>query len=294
MQNIGFIGLGHMGAPMAINLIKAGHNVTAFDLSKEALAMVTKEGAAAASSLAELARQSDVVITMLQKGDQVRSVCYGAEGLFDNMKEGALYIDSSTIDVTAAKEVHECAKTAGFKMVDAPVSGGVPGAAAATLTFMVGGTDASFKAAKPILEAMGKNIIHAGHEGTGQAAKACNNMILAISMIAVSEGFTLAEKLGVDPKTFYDISSTASGQCWSMTSYCPVPNIVESAPSNNEYKPGFTASMMLKDLNLSQDAADSVSAATPLGKAATQLYSEFVGHGGGEIDFSGIIKMLEE
>lgn len=293
MTKIGFIGLGHMGSPMANNLIKQQHAVSVFDLSAQAVAALEKAGAKAAPTLSELAQNVDVIITMLPTGEHVQKVCYGAEGLFSKAKRGTLFIDSSSIAVDTARELNQKAKEAGMEMIDAPVSGGVAAAEAGTLTFMVGGTDENFARAQPILAAMGKNIIHAGAAGTGQAAKICNNMILGISMIAVSEAFALGKKLGLDPQKFYEISSKASGQCWSMTSYCPVPGILPTAPSNRDYAPGFTTAMMLKDLRLSQAAAQSAGAATPLGAEATALYTLFNNMGHAQLDFSGIIKMIE-
>lgn len=292
-QKIGFIGLGHMGRPMASNLKKAGFDLWVYDLMPGPVKALEAEGARVGRSVLELAREVDAVITMLQTDDQVSKVCGGGEGVFAHLRPGALYLDCSTISVMGSRALHQEAKARRIDMVDAPVSGGVMGAKAGTLTFMVGGEPHAFERARPLLEKMGKNIIHAGQAGNGQVAKACNNMILGISMIAVSEGFSLAESLGLDAKTFFKIASTASGQCWSMTSYCPVPGLVESAPSNRDYQPGFTAAMMLKDLKLSQEAAQSTAQVTPLGEAAMQLYAQFVGQGHGELDFSGIIKMLK-
>lgn len=292
MARIGFIGLGNMGGPMARNLLKAGHELTVFDLSKQACEAAAADGAAVAASAADAARGVAAVITMLPAGSHVRSVYLGDDGLLAAADKGTLFIDSSTIDVDSARAVIEAAGAAGMDMVDAPVSGGVGGAAAGTLTFMVGGAETAFERAKPLLEKMGKNIFHAGGAGNGQVAKVCNNMILGISMIGVSEAFVLAEKLGLDGQTLFDISSTASGQCWSMTSYCPVPGPVPASPANRDYAPGFSAAMMLKDLRLSQAAAQAARAATPLGAEATALYAlmEAGGHDG--LDFSGIIKML--
>lgn len=291
-MKIGFVGLGHMGNPMAINLVKAGFNVKVYDVSTTAVKALVAEGATAATSLIDVAKEADVLITMLQTGEQVKEVCLKKEGLFENSKPEVLYIDSSSIEISTTRELHAEAQLLGVSMIDAPVSGGVAGAAAASLTFMVGGDEKNFDRAKPILEKMGKKIIHAGKSGNGQAAKICNNLILGISMIAVSEAFTLAQKLELDPKKFFEISSNASGQCWAMTSYAPVPGLVEKAPSNNDYKPGFMSKMMLKDLRLGLHAAESVNATITLGAVATELYSLFVSQGNGEIDFSGIIKML--
>jgi 3-hydroxyisobutyrate dehydrogenase len=293
MAAIGFIGLGNMGGPMAKNLIKAGHALKVFDLSDKAVAALVEVGAASAATAADVARDVDVVITMLPAGEHVRSVYLGDAGLIAVARKGTLFIDSSTIDVPSAREVITVAEAAGMAMIDAPVSGGVGGAEAGTLTFMAGGSDAAFAKAKPVLEKMGKNIFHAGGAGNGQVAKVCNNMILGISMIAVSEAFTLGEKLGLDAQTLFDISSTASGQCWSMTSYCPVPGPVPASPANRDYQPGFSAAMMLKDLRLAQDASKTAKAPTPLGAQAAQLYAlmEASGHDG--LDFSGIIRMIK-
>ncbi len=289
---IGFIGLGNMGGPMAANLIKAGHTVTGFDLSEEALKALEEAGGKRAASVAELAAGSDVIVTMLPAGAHVRKIYEGEGGVLDNAKPGSLLIDSSTIDVDSARAVASAAADKGMPMVDAPVSGGVGGAAAGTLTFMVGGSSEAFDAAKPYLDIMGKTIVHTGDAGTGQAAKICNNMILGISMIGVSEAFVLAERLGLDAQKLFDISSTASGQCWALTSYCPVPGPLPASPANRDYQPGFAAEMMLKDLKLAQDAAHSSGAATPLGAQAAALYSMFVNSGGEGVDFSGIVKYL--
>jgi 3-hydroxyisobutyrate dehydrogenase len=278
---------------MARNLLKAGHQVKAFDLSKDALDRMVRAGATAAATAQACAQNVDAVVTMLPSGKEARASYLGTNGLIAAATKGALLIDSSTIDVVTAREVLQAAAKAGMAMVDAPVSGGVGGAEAGTLTFMVGGDDAAFARAKPILEAMGKTIVHAGGPGTGQAAKICNNMVLGISMIAVSEAFALAEKLGLEPQKLFDISSKSSGQCWSLTSYCPVPGPVPASPANRNYQAGFTAAMMLKDLRLSQEAATSGHAATPLGAAATKLYETFC-EKNAALDFSGIIKMLKE
>jgi len=292
MATIGFIGLGNMGGPMAANLIKAGHQVKGYDLSQDALANLVADGGESVAAASDAATAVDVVVTMLPAGAHVRSVYLDEGGVLSASAPGTLFIDCSTIDVQSARDVAHAAGDAGFDMVDAPVSGGVAGAAGGTLTFMVGGSDAAFQKAEPILAAMGKNIVHAGDAGNGQAAKICNNMILGVSMIGVCEAFVLAEKLGLDHQKLFDISSTASGQCWSLTSYCPVPGPVETAPSNRDYQPGFSAAMMLKDLKLSQEAAQKTSAATPLGAQATALYSLFDASGHAQTDFSGIIRFL--
>jgi 3-hydroxyisobutyrate dehydrogenase len=292
MTAIGFIGLGNMGGPMALNLVKAGHELTVFDLSKEAVDTLVTAGAKAATEAGDVVKGAEVVVTMLPAGPHVESVYLGEGGLLSQAAKGTLFIDSSTIDVPTARKVIGLAREAGMEMVDAPVSGGVGGAQAGTLTFMVGGEKAAFDQAKPLLDIMGKNVFHAGAAGNGQVAKVCNNMLLGISMIGTSEAFLLAEKLGLDAQTLFDISSTASGQCWSMTSYCPVPGPVPASPANNDYKPGFTAAMMLKDLRLAQDAAQSAHAATPLGAMAASLYAMVEASGQDSIDFSGIIKLL--
>jgi 3-hydroxyisobutyrate dehydrogenase len=292
MARIGFIGLGNMGGPMARNLLKAGHRVKAFDLQPALTSKAVEAGAAAANSPAEAAREVEAVITMLPAGQHVQTVYLGDGRVLESAAPGTLLIDSSTIDVETARAVGAAAAAAGRPMVDAPVSGGTAGAEAATLTFMVGGPEAAFAAARPLLEVMGKTIVHAGGSGNGQAAKICNNMILGISMIAVGEAFILAEKLGLDHQKLFDISSKSSGQCWSLTSYCPVPGPVPSSPANRDYRPGFTAEMMLKDLRLSQEAASKAGATTPLGEAATRLYRRYAEAGDGGSDFSGIIRML--
>lgn len=290
MANVAFIGLGNMGGPMAQNLLKAGHALTVFDLSPAACDAARAAGAAVAADAAAAVRDADCVVTMLPAGAHVRDIYLG--GVFGAARAGAVFIDCSTIDVSTAREVIAAAEDKGFLMVDAPVSGGVAAAAAGTLTFMVGGGDRAFAAAKPFLEPMGKVIVHAGAAGNGQVAKVCNNMLLGISMIGTCEAFKLAERLGLDAQVLFDISSKASGQCWSMTSYCPVPGPVPSSPANRDYKPGFAAAMMLKDLKLSQDAAAAAGMETPIGRAAAALYEKFVKDGNGNVDFSGIIRAL--
>ena len=291
-MRIGFIGLGNMGGPMAANLVKAGHDVAVFDMAAAAVDKAVALGARVRTSASDAAREQEAIVTMLPAGQHVRQVYLGDNGILKQAKAGTLFIDSSTIDVATARDVHAAATTAGAAFLDGPVSGGVGGASAGTLTFMVGGDEAAFGRAKPILEKMGKNIFHAGGAGTGQAAKICNNMLLAISMIGTCEAFVLAEKLGLSHETLFKISSTASGQCWSLTSYCPVPGPVPASPANRDYQPGFTASMMLKDLKLAQNAAQTSGAATPLGAQATALYSMFESAGAGGRDFSGIIQLL--
>ncbi len=290
MSHISFIGLGNMGLPMAINLAKAGHNVTGFDLSDAALAEFAKYGTAAVS-IPDAVCSAEIVVTMLPAGKHVRAVM--AE-VIATAPAGALLIDSSTIDVASARDVALYADRAGFAMLDAPVSGGVGGAAAGTLTFMVGGPDAAFAQAQPILAAMGKTIVHCGEAGAGQAAKICNNMILGISMIAVSEAFALADKLGLDHQKLFDVASKSSGQCWSLTSYCPAPGPVPTSPANRDWQPGFAVALMLKDLALSQEAATASGADTKLGAAATAFYEALVEQGHGGRDFSYAYRALSE
>ena len=287
MANIAFIGLGNMGGPMAANLVKAGHKVIAFDLVEASRNQAKADGAAIADSAASSVRGADVVITMLPAGKHVLSVW---DEVVPSMAKGALIVDCSTIDVESAKQAHAVAAKHGVSSVDAPVSGGTGGAKGATLTFMCGGEDKAFAAAKPVLENMGKKIVHCGGAGAGQAAKICNNMILAVSMIAVSEAFALAEKLGLSHQALFDVVSTSSGQCWALTNYSPVPGLVPTSPANNDYKPGFASALMVKDLTLAQDAAKTAGAATPLGKHAQEIYKAFDAAGHGGVDFSGIIQ----
>ncbi|MCG8446908.1 MAG: 3-hydroxyisobutyrate dehydrogenase [Hyphomicrobiales bacterium] len=292
MAPVAFIGLGNMGNPMARNLVKAGHDVRGFDLSPDALKVFGEAGGTIADNATAAVESARIVVTMLPAGQHVKALLTGVGGLFAAAQAGTLFIDCSTIDVETAREVAEAASDAGMLMLDAPVSGGVGGAEAGTLTFMAGGPADAFAAAKPLLDIMGKTIVHAGGAGNGQAAKICNNMILGVSMIAVSEAFVLAEKLGLDHQKLFDISSTASGQCWSLTTYCPVPGPVPASPANRDYAAGFTADMMWKDLKLAQDAARTSGAATPLGAEASALYALFCNRGGGPTDFSGIIRFL--
>lgn len=292
MASVGFIGLGNMGAPMMRNLLKAGYVVKAFDLSEAARQAATDAGAVAVTTARDAAMGVDVVVSMLPAGAHVKAVMLGDGGAFAAAKPGTLFIDSSTIDVATARSVSDEAAKAGHGFVDAPVSGGVGGAEAGTLTFMVGGPDAAFERALPFLEVMGKTIVHAGGPGNGQAAKICNNMLLGISMIGTCEAFALAEKLGLDAGKLFDIASKSSGQCWSMTTYCPVPGPVPTSPANRDYKAGFAAAMMLKDLKLAVEAAQVAGATIPLGAEAAQLYAMMVGSGQGGTDFSGIINML--
>jgi 3-hydroxyisobutyrate dehydrogenase len=290
MSIIAFIGVGNMGGGMALNLVKAGHEVWAFDLSKDALARVVAGGATAAGSAVDAATGADVIVTMLPAGTHVKAAYEGQ--LFAAAQPHAVLIDCSTIDVATAKALGEAAAARGLAMVDAPVSGGTAAADAGTLTFMAGGPDAAFQQARPVLEAMGKAVIHAGGPGMGQAAKICNNMILGATMIATAEAFVLAEKLGLDAQTFFDISSKASGQSWSMTSYCPVPGPVPTSPANRDYQGGFAAALMLKDLKLACEAAHGSGASVPMGAAAQSLYQLLVNNGGGSQDFSAIVKLL--
>ncbi len=290
MASIGFIGLGLMGQPMAANLVKAGYRVAGFDLAAANLKNAGDKGVTTGASAADVVRAADVVVTMLPAGKDTLAVWGG--GIMEAAKPGTLFIDSSTIDVGSARAAHELADKSGMLSLDAPVSGGVGGAEAGTLTFMCGGTAAAFEKAKPVLEAMGKRIVHCGDAGAGQSAKICNNMILGISMIGVCEAFALAEKLGLSHQALFDVASTSSGQCWSLTSYCPVPGPVPAAPSNRDYKPGFSSALMLKDLKLAQEAAAASGASTPLGAAAAQLYGMHNAWGEGGADFSAIIHLL--
>jgi len=294
MARIGFIGLGNMGLPMAQNLLKAGHQVEGVDVNPASVAKLKASGGAPVEFAKVAAARADVVITMLPAGQHVRDVYLGPNGIIENANEGTLLIDCSTIDVETARAVATQAEKKGLMMLDAPVSGGVGGATAATLTFMVGGSERAFVRAESILQKMGKTIVHAGGPGTGQAAKICNNMILGVSMIAVSEAFVLAEKLGLDHQKLFDISSKSSGQCWSMTSYCPVPGPVPASPANRDYAAGFTAAMMLKDLKLSQEAAKAAGANTALGANAERIYSAYVASGQAAKDFSGVIGFVRD
>jgi 3-hydroxyisobutyrate dehydrogenase len=290
-EKIGFVGLGNMGLPMAANLVKAGHQVVGFDVVPAAQAAATKAGIRIVPAAGDAAADVGIVITMLPNGKLVTGVY---TDVLKRAIPGTLFIDSSTIDVASAKAAHAAAEEAGMASLDAPVSGGVGGASAGTLTFMAGGEGAAFARAKPILELMGKKIVHCGGGGAGQAAKICNNMILGISMIAVGEAFVLGEKLGLSHQALYDVASTSSGQCWSLTTYCPVPGPVSASPANNDYKPGFAAALMLKDLLLSQEAALSAGADTALGRLAAEKYQAFVSAGAGGTDFSGIINAIRE
>jgi len=294
MTKIAFIGLGNMGSGMCANLCKAGHEVRAFDLNAEAVKAAEGHGAVAAATIADAVKDSEIVVTMLPAGKHVLSVYFGDHGVAAHAVKGALFLDCSTIAVEDAREAASKADAAGFLMADAPVSGGTAAADAGTLTFMVGGPDEAYAKAKPILDVMGKNIFHAGGSGNGQAAKIANNMLLGISMIGTCEAFNLAEKLGLDAQTFFDISSTASGQCWSMTSYCPAPGPVPTAPSNRDYQPGFAVAMMLKDLHLAASAARAAGAEVTLGEMAEKIYQDLDTRGHGGLDFSGVMKDLQQ
>lgn len=291
MARIGFIGLGNMGGPMARNLAKAGHRVACFDLSPAAIEAAAAGGCSPAASAGEAASGAEIVLTMLPAGQQVRDAILGAEGIARASPPGAILVDCSTIDVATARAV---AEGCGRAFLDAPVSGGVMGAEAATLTFMVGGEVSAFARVEPVLRQMGRAVIHCGGAGAGQAAKACNNMMLAATMIVTAEAFVLAESLGLSHQALFDVASRSSGQSWSLTTYCPVPGPVPGSPANRDYAPGFAASLMLKDLGLAVGAAEAGGVATPVGAKALELYRRFVEEGGGGTDFSGIIRMLRE
>lgn len=292
MATIGFIGLGNMGAPMAANLLKAGHDVIGFDVSAPALAALAGKGGRCADNIAQAACDADVIITMLPAGPQVRAAYLDSAGIIATSKPEALLIDCSTIDIETTHVVADAAAEAGIMFADAPVSGGTGGALAGTLTFMVGAAPATFERAEPFLSAMGRSIIHCGDPGTGQAAKICNNMVLGITMTGISEAFVLAEKLGITAQKVFEVCSQSSGQCWSLTSYCPVPGPVPTSPANRDYQPGFTVNMMLKDLKLAQQAARAAEVATPLGAEAASLYQELSDTGMGAKDFSVIVRFL--
>jgi len=289
MPNVAFIGLGNMGAPMAANLLAKNHHVLGFDLSEAARKAAAGRGIAVVGSAQDAVRDADVVITMLPAGTHV----VGAyTDLLAHAPAGALFIDCSTIDVDSARRSHAMAEASGRRSLDAPVSGGTGGAQAGTLTFMAGGSAAAFEAARPVLEAMGKRIVHCGEAGAGQAAKICNNMILGISMIAVSEAFVLGEKLGLSHQALFDVASTSSGQCWSLTTYCPVPGPVPTSPANAGYKPGFATALMLKDLHLARGAAKAAGVDTALGAHAAAIYEALDADGQGGADFSAVINAI--
>jgi 3-hydroxyisobutyrate dehydrogenase len=289
MSNIGFIGLGNMGAPMAANLVKSGGSVLGFDVVAAARDAAGGDGVQIVANAQSTVENADVVITMLPSGEHVLAVW---NEIAPHARQGTLFIDCSTIDVASARKAHTLAASYGIATLDAPVSGGVGGARAATLTFMVGGSHHAFAHGKPVLERMGKRIVHCGEAGNGQVAKICNNMILGASMIAVSEAFVLGEKLGLSPQALFDVASASSGQCWSLTSYCPVPGPVPTSPANHGYKPGFAAALMLKDLKLANEAANSVHVATALGAHAAQIYERFAQEGHSGDDFSAIINLV--
>ena len=292
MARVAFIGLGNMGGGMAANLAKAGHEVAAFDLCQSALDRAKANGCTIADTAEAAVANAEAVVTMLPAGKHVAEVY--RSNILKNAPTTAILIDCSTIDVATAKSVETEASAAGYTMVDAPVSGGIAAADAGTLTFMVGGSDAGFAAAKPYLDVMGKAVIHAGDAGAGQAAKICNNMLLGATMAATCEAFVLAEKLGLDAQTFFDISSKASGQSWSMTSYCPVPGVGPETPANRNYEGGFATALMLKDMKLAMEAAQSVGAYVPMGGEAEELYQRFADRGGAGKDFSALIKMIDD
>jgi 3-hydroxyisobutyrate dehydrogenase len=290
MARIGFIGLGNMGVPMAGNLVKQGHQVKGFDIVAANVDKAVARGVAKAASAAEAVEDAEVVVTMLPAGRDTLAVW--SSGMLEAAAAGTLIVDSSTIDVASARKAHQLAADAQMLSLDAPVSGGVGGAEAATLTFMCGGAREAFERARPILEAMGKRIVHCGEAGAGQAVKICNNMMLAVAMIGVCEAFVLAEKLGLSHQALFDVTSVSSGQSWALTSYCPVPGLVPTSPANSSYKPGFASALMLKDLKLAQEAAAASGATTPLGAAAAQMYGLHNAWGEGGTDFSGIIHLI--
>ncbi|MCW8452074.1 3-hydroxyisobutyrate dehydrogenase [Legionella quinlivanii] len=291
MAKIGFVGLGHMGLPMAINLVKAGHDVTGFDLQASALDALIAAGGYAASKLHDTARDNEVIITMLQSGSQVEQVCLGEDGLYATARH-AIHIDCSSIDVQTSRKLHQLAADKLLLSLDAPVSGGVAGAKAGTLTFMVGGREYALDKARTVLNSMGKLIIYAGNAGSGQAAKICNNMILGATMIAVSEAFNLGQALGLSAEKLHEVVNSSSGQCWVTSKYMPVPDVIPDVPANNNYHPGFTVAMMLKDLMLSQKAATMTGVHTPITGRAALLYQQFSEAGFSELDFSAIIRAL--
>lgn len=291
MAKIGFIGLGNMGLPMAVNLVKSGHNVTGFDLSETAQKLATDADITITTEMIAVTVDADIVISMLPNGRIAKSV---AQEILPQMIDGSLLIDCSTIDVASARDIHVLAEKSGKLCLDAPVSGGVGGAAGGTLTFMVGGSDDAFSNANNVLDIMGQKAVHCGEGGSGQAAKICNNMLLAISMIGAGEAFALAEKLGLDQAKLFDVVSTSSGSCWSVNTYCPVPNVGPKSPADNDYAPGFAASLMQKDLGLAMQAANDVGASTPLGKHATDIYNQMNELNHGDKDFSSVINLLSK
>ncbi|NKX55873.1 3-hydroxyisobutyrate dehydrogenase [Arthrobacter mobilis] len=291
-KKVAFIGLGHMGGPMAANLARAGYPVTGFDLVAAALDQAREHGITVAASASDAARGADVVITMLPAGRHVLAAYQGPEGLLAAAAPGTLFLECSTIAVDDARTAHDLVRAAGHRGLDAPVSGGTAGAEAGTLTFMAGGDAEDFAAAKPLLEAMGKRIVHCGGPGAGQAAKVCNNMILGISMIAVSEAFVLGEQLGLSHQALFDVASNASGQCWALTTNCPVPGPVSASPANRDYEPGFAGALMAKDLGLAVQALESAGVEGRMGVLAEEVYRRFAGGDGADQDFSGIINEI--
>ncbi len=294
MGVIGFVGLGHMGGPMSANLVKAGHTVKGFDLLPPVLEAAAARGVTIVRSIAEASTDADAVITMLPSGKHVLDCYRGDAGVLASASPGTLLIDSSTVDVSDARKAHEEAETAGFASVDAPVSGGTAGAEAGTLTFMVGGEEDAYRRAQGVLEPMARKVIHCGGPGNGQVTKMCNNLILGASMIAVSEAFVLGEKLGLSHQALYDVASISTGQCWALTTNCPVPGMVETSRANHDYEPGFAAALMLKDLKLAQSAAEQSGTDTTIGRLAAELYERFNEEGGGSFDFSAIIRSVRE
>lgn len=293
MKTVAFFGLGNMGRPMALNLMEKGFRVVGYDVMPQALqAFVAANGLGATSPLEAIA-DADAIVTMLPTGQHARQLYLGEQGILAHCKKGALFIDSSTIDVETARLLGQEASSRDLDFLDAPVSGGTGGATAGTLTFMIGGASSAFERARPLFEAMGKNLIHCGDVGAGQAAKICNNAILGVTMAAVAEAFTLADKLGLDRQKLFDVASTSSGQCWALTSYCPVPGPVPSSPANRGYQPGFTAAMMVKDMRLAIGAAHQTGAACPTFSSAAELYAHMVAYGHGQRDFSGIFSFLQ-
>ncbi|MBT2514733.1 3-hydroxyisobutyrate dehydrogenase [Arthrobacter sp. ISL-30] len=291
-KRIAFIGLGHMGGPMAVNLAKEGYMVEGFDLAPAALEYARDNGVTLAASAAEAAKDANVVITMLPAGRHVLAAYQGEDGLLAAAKPNTLFLDCSTISVEDSRTAHELVQTAGHRCLDAPVSGGVVGAEGGTLTFMVGGDEADFVEAKPVLEAMGKRIVHCGGPGAGQAAKVCNNMILGVSMIAVSEAFVLGERLGLSNQALFDVAANASGQCWALTTNCPVPGPVPASPANRDYRPGFAGALMAKDLGLAAHAMEATGVDARLGSLAEEIYRRFAQGDGAEQDFSAIINEI--
>ena len=293
-MNIGFIGLGNMGKGMALNLVKAGHNVNVYDINTEVVSYLNSKGCVGCSDILTLVSDVEVVISMLPEGSHVRDVYLNENGVIAHANKDTLLIECSTIDINTIKNVGEIATNKGMRIIDAPVSGGIVGADNGTLTFIVGGSEVNFNSALLILSDMGKNVIHAGELGAGLAVKIWNNMILGTTMIALAESFTMAKKLGLDQKKFFEISSKATGMSWAMLNHLPVANIIETSSANNNFKPGFAAEMMLKDLSLAQNAADSVNISTPIGLKALDMYKEFINQGKGSLDYSAIIKLIEE